>query len=82
MKLPHTILKGDSKLCPRKLYRGNADLLRFSQRALDAHPYQQCDRAAEPGDPPTDAGGRELGCKKYMNMKHLEAALDDAPIAG
>ena len=32
----------------RGRYRGNADLLRFSQRALDAHPYQQRDRAAEP----------------------------------
>ena len=28
------------------------------------------------------AAGTQLGCKKYMNMKHLEAALDDAPIAG
>ena len=27
----------------RGRYRGNADLLRFSQRALDAHPYQQRD---------------------------------------
>ena len=26
--------------------------------------------------------GTQLGCKKYMNMKHLEAALDDASIAG
>ena len=26
--------------------------------------------------------GTQWGCKKYMNMKHLEAALDDAPIAG
>ena len=55
MKLPHTILKGDSKLCPRKLYRGNADLLRLPKRALDAHPHQQRDRAAEPGDPSVDA---------------------------
>ena len=60
MKLPHTILKGDSKLCPRKLYRGNADLLRFSQRALDAHPHQQRDRAAEPGDPSADARGGDV----------------------
>ena len=28
------------------------------------------------------AAGTQWGCKKYMNMKHLEAALDDAPIAG
>ena len=28
------------------------------------------------------AAGTQLGCKKYMNMKHLEAALDDASIAG
>ena len=26
--------------------------------------------------------GTQLGCKKYMNMKHLEAALDDTSIAG
>ncbi len=26
--------------------------------------------------------GTQWGCKKYMNMKHLEAALDGAPIAG
>ena len=26
--------------------------------------------------------GTQWGCKKYMNMKHLEAALDDALIAG
>ena len=26
--------------------------------------------------------GTQWGCKKYMNMKHLEAALDDASIAG
>ena len=26
--------------------------------------------------------GTRWGCKKYMNMKHLEAALDDAFIAG
>ena len=26
--------------------------------------------------------GTQWGCKKYMNMKHLEAALDDAFIAG
>ena len=26
--------------------------------------------------------GTQWGNKKYMNMKHLEAALDDAPIAG
>ena len=26
--------------------------------------------------------GTQWGCKKYMNTKHLEAALDDASIAG
>lgn len=26
--------------------------------------------------------GTQWGYKKYMNMKHLEAALDDASIAG
>ena len=26
--------------------------------------------------------GTQWGCKKYMNMKHLAAALDDASIAG
>ena len=26
--------------------------------------------------------GTQWGCKKYMNMKHLEAALDDTSIAG
>ena len=26
--------------------------------------------------------GSQWGCKKYMNMKHLEAALDDVSIAG
>ena len=26
--------------------------------------------------------GTQWGCKKYMNMKHLEAALDDALVAG
>ena len=26
--------------------------------------------------------GNQWGSKKYMNMKHLEAALDDASIAG
>ena len=26
--------------------------------------------------------GTQWGCKKYMNMKHLEAALDDGSIAG
>ena len=26
--------------------------------------------------------GTQWGCKKHMNMKHLGAALDDAPIAG
>ena len=26
--------------------------------------------------------GTQWGCKKYMNMKHLEAALDNASIAG
>ena len=26
--------------------------------------------------------GTQWGCKKYMNMKHLGAALDDASIAG
>ena len=26
--------------------------------------------------------GTQWGCKKYMNMKHLEAALDDASVAG
>ena len=25
--------------------------------------------------------GTQWGCKKYMNMKHLEAALSDASIA-
>ncbi len=24
--------------------------------------------------------GTQWGCKKYMNMKHLEVALDDAPL--
>ena len=28
------------------------------------------------------AAGAQWGCKKYMNMKHLEAALDGASIAG
>ncbi len=28
------------------------------------------------------AGTPQWGSKKYMNMKHLEAALDDAFIAG
>ena len=28
------------------------------------------------------AADTQWGCKKYMNMKHLEAALDDASIAG
>ena len=28
------------------------------------------------------AAGTQWGCKKYMNIKHLGAALDDAPIAG
>ena len=28
------------------------------------------------------AAGTQCGCKKYMNMKHLEAALDDTSIAG
>ena len=26
--------------------------------------------------------GTQWGCKKYMNMKHLEAVMDDAFIAG
>ena len=26
--------------------------------------------------------GTQWGCKKYMNMKHLEAIMDDASIAG
>ena len=26
--------------------------------------------------------GTQWGCKKYMNMKHLEATMDDASIAG
>jgi len=26
--------------------------------------------------------GTQWGSKKYMNMKHLEAAVDDASIAG
>ena len=26
--------------------------------------------------------GSQWGCKKYMNMKHLEAALDDVSVAG
>ena len=26
--------------------------------------------------------GTQWGCKKYMNMKHLETVLDDASIAG
>ena len=26
--------------------------------------------------------GTQWGCKKYMNMKHLEAAIEDASIAG
>ena len=26
--------------------------------------------------------GTQWGCKKYTNMKHLEAALDDASIVG
>ena len=26
--------------------------------------------------------GTQWGCKKYMNIKHLEAVLDDASIAG
>ena len=26
--------------------------------------------------------GTQWGSKKYMNMKHLEAAMDDASIAG
>ncbi len=26
--------------------------------------------------------GTQWGCKKYVNMKHLEAALDDTSIAG
>ena len=29
-----------------------------------------------------NVAGTQWGCKKYMNMKHLEAALDDAFIAG
>lgn len=28
------------------------------------------------------AGGAQWGSKKYMNVKHLEAAMDDASIAG
>ena len=28
------------------------------------------------------AAGTRRGSKKYMNMKHLEAALDDTSIAG
>ena len=32
--------------------------------------------------PTSPRGGTQWGCKKYMNMKHLEAALDDASIAG
>ena len=39
------------------------------------------------GAPPVCArlrhvAGTQWGNKKYMNMKHLEAALDDASIAG
>jgi len=26
--------------------------------------------------------GTQWGCKKYMNMKHLEVVMDDASIAG
>ena len=26
--------------------------------------------------------GTQWGCKKYMNMKHLEAVMDDASVAG
>ena len=29
-----------------------------------------------------NVSGTQWGNKKYMNMKHLEAALDDASIAG
>lgn len=32
--------------------------------------------------PTSPRGGHPVGCKKYMNIKHLEAALDDASIAG
>ena len=28
------------------------------------------------------AAGTQWGNKKYMNMKHLEAVMDDASIAG
>lgn len=32
--------------------------------------------------PPAPCGWYPVGNKKYMNMKHLEAALEDASIAG
>ena len=31
---------------------------------------------------PLYSAGTQWGCKKYMNRKHLEAALEDVSIAG
>ena len=56
----------------------NADLLRFSQRALDAHPHQQRDRAAEPGDPPQDPRGGNVPGWKFRP----DAGLRPAPPRG
>ena len=41
-------------------HRRDADLHGFPARALDAAADQQCPRADHAGDPPADAGGREL----------------------
>ena len=44
----------------RGRHRGDTDLLRFPRRALDAHPHQQRDRAAEPCDPPPHPSGGDV----------------------
>ena len=45
------VIKGQIRELVRGKRGGDADLLRSPRRAPDAHPHQQRDRAAEPGDP-------------------------------
>ena len=50
---------GGRQVRPRRR-RGDADLHALPRAALETHPHQQCHRAAEPRDPPPNAGRRHL----------------------
>ena len=55
---------------------GNRGVVQSRLQVLHVHVFLAAPLGAR------HVAGTQWGSKKYMNMKHLEAALDDASIAG